>query len=150
MTNLILCLVLQVNTFPQNAGSDRYTMIAPMGKVSSIACSNFQVFALSDEYVFIIDKSRFKMENTIYLGRAADLVAYDQYTSDLWVVYHGEIMRLSTLIGAATCTSLAPLCSTIFLMFRSVIPAPGIMMTRSPAFCTKSAISSSPSNTEYS
>ncbi len=97
MTNLILCLVLQVNTFPQNAGSDRYTMIAPMGRVSSIACSNFQVFALSDEYVFIIDKNRFKMENTIYLGRVADLVAYDQYTSDLWVAYRGEILRLSTL-----------------------------------------------------
>jgi hypothetical protein len=96
MVSLVLCFFTQINIYPQNAAWDRYTMIAPLGRVKSIAVSNLQVFALSDDYLLFIDKNNFRLENTLYLNRIAELVGYDNYTADLWLVCRDNIIRLVT------------------------------------------------------
>ncbi|MBE0432250.1 hypothetical protein IBX73_02150 [candidate division WOR-3 bacterium] len=94
---LIFFFLLQVNVFPQNAALDRYTVIPPLGHVKSIAASNMQVFALSDDYLLFIDKHDFRLNNALYFDCAPQLVGYDHYTSDLWILCREKILRFRTM-----------------------------------------------------
>jgi hypothetical protein len=96
MASIVICLLTQLNIYPQNAAWDHYSMMAPLGRVKSIASSNLQIFALSDDYLLFIDKNNFRLENAIYVNRSMELVGYDNYTTDLWIVCRDNIIRLMT------------------------------------------------------
>ncbi len=96
MTIVTLCFLINLNIFPQNAFSDNYSMIAPLGTVKSMATSNFQLFVLSDEYLIFMDKNGLRIENTVYVDAGAELVGYDNFNTDLWIVYRDKIIRFST------------------------------------------------------
>jgi hypothetical protein len=96
MVGLIFCLLIHSNIYPQNALWDRYTMLSPLGTVKSLAASNQYLFALSDDYLLIIDKNSLALENTVYIDEDVQLVGYDRYNTDLWIVCSGKIIRLST------------------------------------------------------
>ncbi|UCD19928.1 MAG: hypothetical protein JSU64_01980 [candidate division WOR-3 bacterium] len=96
MTTLVLFLLIQLDIYPQNVAWDRYSMMAPLGRINSIASSNQHVFALSDDYLLFIDKHTFRMENTIYLNRSPELIGYDPYTTDLWIACRDNMIRLMT------------------------------------------------------
>jgi hypothetical protein len=96
MALFTLCFLINLNIYPQNALSDYYMMIAPLGTVKSMATSNFQLFALNDEYLLFMDKNNLRMEKAVYVDRGAELVGYDNFNTDLWIVYPDKIIRFST------------------------------------------------------
>ncbi|KPK63881.1 hypothetical protein AMJ83_05395 [candidate division WOR_3 bacterium SM23_42] len=95
MINLLLCFLLQVNIYPRNAMWDRYTIMPPLGKVKSIATSDLQVFAVSGQHLLFINKQSFTFEKSIYFDCVPELVGYDRYTNDLWIVCPDRVLRLS-------------------------------------------------------
>ncbi|MDH4211855.1 MAG: hypothetical protein OEV79_10465 [candidate division WOR-3 bacterium] len=96
MVGLILCFLIHSNVYPQNALWDRYTILAPLGTIKSLATSNQNIFALSDDYLLLINKNSLELENTVYINRGAQMVGYDNYTTDLWIVCSDNIIRFST------------------------------------------------------
>ena len=96
MINSLLCItIFTVNIIPQNKFLDRYTIIAPLGQVKSIATSPFYVFAISDNYLLILDKQNLSLEQTIYFDQTINLVAYDPQYEDLWISCAGKIIRFT-------------------------------------------------------
>ncbi len=70
-------------------------MMAPLGTVKSIATSNLQIFALSDEYLLFIDKNNLSLESAVYINRSTQLIGYDNFTTDLWILCSDNIIRFS-------------------------------------------------------
>lgn len=96
MVTLIICLLINSNIYPQNALMDRYTVLAPLGTVKSLATSNQSIFALNDDYLLIIDKNSMELENTVYIDEEVEMIGYDRYNTDLWFVCSDKIIRFST------------------------------------------------------
>ena len=97
MIKLVLFFLLQVNIHPQNAAWDRYTIIPPLGRIESIAASDFNVFAVSGQYLLFINKLNYTFEKSVLFDCQLTLVGYDNYTNDLWVVCPQQIIRFNIL-----------------------------------------------------
>ena len=81
--------------YPRNAMWDRYTIMPPLGKIKSIATSDLQVFAVSDQYLLFVNKQNFTFDKSLRFDCFPEMVGYDRYTNDLWIVCPDYMLRLS-------------------------------------------------------
>jgi hypothetical protein len=96
MINFIFYYVLvSVTTVPQNPFFDHYTVIPPLGTITSIATAPQYVFAASDNYLLFFNKQSLVLEKTVYLDREIHLIGYDQQYDDLWLFNTSNIVRLA-------------------------------------------------------
>jgi hypothetical protein len=96
MIKLILFFLLQLNIHPQNPAWDHYTIIPSLGNIRSIATSDLNVFAASDQSLLFIDKINFNFEKSVFFDCELTLIGYDNYTSDLWIACPEQIIRFNT------------------------------------------------------
>jgi len=97
MIGLILLFSINVNTYPQNAMWDRYTIIPPLGIIRSIATSDLEVFAISGRHLLFVNKLDYTFKKSIFFDCDLELVGYDHYTTDLWLTCTDQIIRLNTI-----------------------------------------------------
>ncbi|KPJ72378.1 hypothetical protein AMJ52_06515 [candidate division TA06 bacterium DG_78] len=96
MINFILCYtILSVTIVPQNPFLDHYTIIPPLGTITSIATSPQYIFAASDNYLLFFNKHTLTLEKTVYLDHAINLIGYDQQYDDLWLFNTTSIVRFA-------------------------------------------------------
>jgi len=88
---------LQVD--PQNINMERYDVIPPLGRVTSIASSVLNVFALNDNYLLILARPALKLVRTVYFNPAPSLVAYDQ-ADELWLTTSEGLVRYNLTLGS--------------------------------------------------
>lgn len=93
----VLLLLSQVNVYPQNPAWDRYTIIPPLGTIRSIAASDLNVFAASGQHLLFFNKAGYSFEKSVRFDCELQLIGYDRYTSDIWVVCPENIIRFNTL-----------------------------------------------------
>jgi hypothetical protein len=88
---------LQVD--PQNINLERYDVIPPLGRVTSIASSVLYVYALSDNYLLIFERPALKLARTVFFNPAPTLVAYDQ-ADELWLATSEGLVRYNLTLGS--------------------------------------------------
>ncbi len=98
---LVVCLLTSTIVRPSNAFLDRYTIIPPLGTVKSIDTSLRSVFALNDDYLLVFEKQNFRLEKTLHFEKTTQLVGYDEYFDDVWVLTENSIVRLNALTFSA-------------------------------------------------
>lgn len=97
MDPMVLFFLIQLNILPQNVALDPYAVVAPLGRVTSMAASSMQVYALSGDNLLFIDKNSLRLETALYLEGSPQLIGYDNYTSDLWIMYRDKFVRLMVM-----------------------------------------------------
>jgi hypothetical protein len=97
MLYLLFLSLLAVTIHPQNAMWDHYTVIPPLGAIRSIAVSDIQVFATSGQYLLFFDKIDYAFEKSIFFDCELELVGYDNYTNDLWIVCPDGLIRFNIM-----------------------------------------------------
>ncbi len=86
-----------VNIYPQNLMWDRYTITPPLGTIKSITASDIEVFAASGRYLLFFNKPSYAFEKSVLFDCELEIIGYDNYTNDLWIVYPDGIIRFNTL-----------------------------------------------------
>ena len=97
MFTLALLLLSQVNVHPQNPAWDRYTTIPPLGTIQSITASDLYVFAASGQHLLFFNKPNYSFERSVRFDCELNLIGYDKYTSDIWIVCPEHIIRFNIL-----------------------------------------------------
>ncbi len=96
MISFLLCsAIFSQSIIPQNIFLDRYVVIPSLGYVKSITCSPLYVFAISDNYLLVLDKQDLNIERTFLFKATIDLIGYDQQYDELWISGPGILYRLS-------------------------------------------------------
>lgn len=96
MINFILCyMIFSVNITPQNPFLDHYTVMPPLGQITSIATSPLYVLAVSDNYLLFFNKQTLALEKTVHFDQTIDLIAYDQQYDELWIFNTSSIIRFA-------------------------------------------------------
>lgn len=100
MINLGLCFFLYgLQIEPRNINLDRYDVIPPLGRVTSIASSALNVYALNDNYLVVFERPGLKIVRTIFFSPAPTLVAYDQ-ADELWLTTSEGLVRYNLNLGS--------------------------------------------------
>ena len=102
MTSNLILFLISVNMLPQNIFMDRYTVIPPLGTVTSMATSPYNLFALSDNYLIVFDKPTLRLERAFFFDEAIYLVAYDPQYDELWIAAQKTLIRLNAHSFAMT------------------------------------------------
>jgi ligand-binding sensor domain-containing protein len=97
MIYLLLSSLLAVTIHPQNALSDHYTIIPPLGQIESITASDIQVFAGSGQYLLFFDKMSFTFQKSVFFDCTIELIGYDNYTNDLWIACPDGLIRFNIM-----------------------------------------------------
>jgi hypothetical protein len=96
MINLLLCcIIFSINITPKNIFWDHYSIVPPLGRIKSLVTSPLYVFAISDNYLLMFDKQNLNIKKTIHFDQDIDLVGYDQYYNDLWIISTSGIIRFT-------------------------------------------------------
>jgi hypothetical protein len=94
MSNVIIFLI-SINMMPQNIFMDRYTIIPPLGTVTSMATSPYNLFAISDDYLIVLDKQTLRLERAFFFDERIYLVAYDHQYDEIWIAANRSLIRLN-------------------------------------------------------
>lgn len=86
-----------INIYPQNLMWDHYTITPPLGTIKSITASDIEVFAASGRYLLFFNKQSYAFEKSILFDCELEIIGYDNYTNDLWIVCPDGIIRFNTL-----------------------------------------------------
>ncbi len=95
MTSSLILFLVSVNMMPQNIFMDRYTIIPPLGTVTSMATSPYNLFALSDNYLMVFDKPTLRLERAFFFDETIYLIAYDPQYDELWIAANKALIRLN-------------------------------------------------------
>ncbi|MGQ9817532.1 MAG: hypothetical protein ACUVQ3_06265 [bacterium] len=103
--SIIFFLFLSINLSaveidPPNIFIYHYELIPPLGEIKSIATSVNKIFALSDNYLLIFDKSNLRLIRTAHFNQDIFLIAYDQFYDELWITGANAIFRYNIHLGS--------------------------------------------------
>jgi hypothetical protein len=100
MTSFGLCLFLYaLHVEPQNINLDHYDVVPPLGRVTSIAASQLEVYVLTDNYLLILERPALTLKRTVFFEPAPDLAAYDP-AGDLWLASGEGLIRYNLTLGS--------------------------------------------------
>lgn len=85
---------------PDRAAGDRYGIVAPLGRIASIATSIDRVFCVSDHYLVIMNRRRMTNTDVYRFDRPVQLGAYDMWFADLWLVTADTLVRFTPFSGS--------------------------------------------------
>jgi hypothetical protein len=97
MISILLFFAIGVTIYPQNAMWDHYTIVPPLGTIESITTSDIEVFAASDRYLLFFNKLSYTFEKSVLFDCDLEIVGYDNYTNDLWIVCPDGMIRFNTI-----------------------------------------------------
>jgi hypothetical protein len=95
MSNVIIFLI-SINMMPQNIFMDRYTIIPPLGTVTALATSPYNLFAISGNYLIVLDKQTLRLERGFFFDERLNIVAYDPQHGEIWITSDKTLVRLNT------------------------------------------------------
>ncbi len=101
INTLLLCSLYSILIMPGNAFLDRYTLIPPLGTITSVAVSLRSVYATNDNYLLVFEKQKFALEKTLLFDKMIHLVGYDPYYDDVWILSENSMIRLNALTYSA-------------------------------------------------
>ncbi len=96
MSNLLFCYaIFSISVSPPNIYREYYNLIPPLGKIRSIAASPRYIFVASDNYLIFFNKPDFTFEKAVMFDRNIEMLGYDRWTNDLWVISRPEVVRFT-------------------------------------------------------
>lgn len=97
---MIAYFLIALQISPANPRLDRYEVVPTLGRINALAASAFDLYALSDQDLIVINKSDLRVTRTVAFDTPVFLMAYDQFRDELWLTASGYLIRYSLALGS--------------------------------------------------
>jgi len=95
----LCCFLYALQVDPQNINLERYDVIPPLGRVTSITASVLNLYAISGNYLLIFERSGLKLTRTVFFDPPPGLAAYDP-ADELWLTNGNGLVRYNLVLGS--------------------------------------------------
>ena len=97
---MIVFFLIALQIYPANPRLDRYEVVPTLSRVGALAVSAFDLYALSDQELIVINKSDLRITRTVAFDAPVFLIAYDQFRDELWLTASGSLIRYNLALGS--------------------------------------------------
>ncbi len=97
---MIVFFLIALQIYPANPRLDRYEVVPTLGRIGALTVSAFDLFALSDQELIVINKSDLRITRTVAFDAPVSLMAYDQFRDELWLAAGNSLIRFNLALGS--------------------------------------------------